>query len=406
MDVATLARSPQTTPASSGTGRLIGLDVARALAVIGMFAAHTMPGGWLHDLVSGRAAALFAVLAGVSIALMSGGSQLYDRLRLRSARVRIAVRAVLLFVLGLALTTLQVPAMVILAFYAVLFALSLPLLRLRAPVLAALAAVFAIGGPLLSFVLRKHIETNKLGYTPDFTDLTSPDGLWQLAHGLLLTGAYPALTWLPFLLAGMAVGRLDLRALRGRLMIIGVGLGALGYGGSVLVMQVFGVREHLISLLPPDLPPQMLDVVMSAGYGTVSTTDPAWLLTAAGHSGTPFEIVGASGVAMAVIGLCLLADRRRFEDRLRVVLLPLASVGSLALTAYVGHLVALRLFGQDHLEQALSHSLYLPWLVLVAAALVFCTTWRALLGRGPLERVLHHTSTGLARLADRRRTGP
>lgn len=397
MDVATLPRSARTVRPSSATGRLIGLDVARGLAVIGMFAAHTVPGGWLHDLVNGRAAALFAILAGVSIALISGGSQPYTGTRLRTARIRIAVRGVLLFVLGLALSTLQVPAMVILAFYAVLFAISLPLLRLRTPLLATLTTVFAIGGPLLSFVLRQHIETDKLGYTPNFSDLTSADGLWQLTHSLLLTGAYPVLTWLPFLLAGMAIGRLDLRAVRGRLIMVGVGLGILGYGASWLALNVLGVREHLVSQLPKGLSPEMLDAMIAAGYGTVPTTDPGWLVTASGHSGTPLEIIAATGVALTVIGLCL------FGDRLRVLLLPLSSVGALALTAYVGHLVALRLFGVDRLQQTLSEHLYLPWLVLVVATMIFCTAWRALLGRGPMELFLHHTSMGVARMADRDR---
>lgn len=122
-------------PPRSPTARLIGLDVARGLAVLGMIAVHAGAGGWPQQLAAGRAAALFAVLAGVSIALMSGGTRPHENLA--AARVRIAVRAVLLFLLGLALSSLQVPAMVILAFYGVLFLVALPLLRLRAAALAA-----------------------------------------------------------------------------------------------------------------------------------------------------------------------------------------------------------------------------------------------------------------------------
>ena len=58
-------------------GRLIGLDVARCLALLGMVATHVLdertPGGDLTTaqwLAGGRASALFAVLAGVSLALM------------------------------------------------------------------------------------------------------------------------------------------------------------------------------------------------------------------------------------------------------------------------------------------------------------------------------------------------
>ena len=61
------------------SGRLVGLDVARCLALLGMVATHVLdersPDGTLTRtswLVDGRASALFAVLAGVSLALMRG----------------------------------------------------------------------------------------------------------------------------------------------------------------------------------------------------------------------------------------------------------------------------------------------------------------------------------------------
>jgi uncharacterized membrane protein YeiB len=388
--------SQQDPPKRSNQVRLVGLDVARGLAVFGMFAAHAMPPtAWPSALAAGRAAALFAVLAGVSIALLSGGSQPFDGTRMRGSRVRIAVRAVLLFLLGIALTTLQVPAMVILAFYGVLFLLSIPLLRLRAGALAILAAVLAIGAPLLSFALRSGMEINQLGYAPNFGDFGSAEGLWTVFHGLLLTGAYPVLTWLPFLLIGMALGRLDLLAVRGKLIASGMGLGILGYGGSWVAMNVFGGEESLLSTLPAGLPPEILDAVMSSSLGTAPTTSAAWLLTASAHSGTPFEIIGAGGVAIAVIGLCL------FGQRLRRLLLPISSVGALALTSYAGHLLALKAFGPDQLGRMSAENPYLPWLVLVAATMLITTTWRVLLHRGPLEWALHHASTAPARLLTR-----
>lgn len=366
-------------PPRSPTARLIGLDVARGLAVLGMIAVHAGAGGWPQQLAAGRAAALFAVLAGVSIALMSGGTRPHENLA--AARVRIAVRAVLLFLLGLALSSLQVPAMVILAFYGVLFLVALPLLRLRAAALAALAAVLAVGGPLLSFALRRGAQVSELGYHPGFADLTSAAGLGKLVQGLLLTGAYPVLTWLPFLLAGMALGRLDLRAVRGRLVAAGAGLGLLGYGGSWLAMDVFGGREHL-SALVPGASPQVLEILLSSAFGTTPTQDPVFLLSAAPHSGTPFEIVGATGVAAAVIGLCLLAERW-------VVLRPLAATGALALTAYTGHLLVLKAIGAPQPP--------LLWLVLAAAVVLVAAVWRRVLGRGPLERLLHRASIAPAK---------
>ncbi|WP_344137822.1 heparan-alpha-glucosaminide N-acetyltransferase domain-containing protein [Saccharopolyspora halophila] len=386
----------QESPKRGHQARLVGLDVARGLAVFGMFAAHVMPPTyWPSSLASGRAAALFAVLAGVSISLLSGGSRPHAGTRMRTSRVRIAVRAVLLFLLGLGLTTLQVPAMVILAFYGVLFLLSIPLLRLRAAALAILAAVLAVGAPLLSYVLRGGVETNRLGYTPDFGDFGSLDGFWTAVHSLLLTGAYPVLTWLPFLLTGMSLGRLDLLAVRGKLIAVGAGLAALGYGGSWIAMNPLGGHDVLLSTLPPGLPPKLLDAVLSSSMGTAPTTSPVWLLTAGAHSGTPFDIVGASGVAIAVIGACL------FGQRLRGPLLPVSSVGALALTSYAGHLLVLKAVGAERMGQLIAEHPYVPWLALMVGTAVLTIGWRVLLGRGPLEWALHHASTAPARLLAR-----
>jgi uncharacterized membrane protein len=67
--------------AGPSMGRPLGVDLARALAVFGMFAVHVGPieaapgdvGGWLRSLSEGRASALFAMLAGFSLMLIAGG---------------------------------------------------------------------------------------------------------------------------------------------------------------------------------------------------------------------------------------------------------------------------------------------------------------------------------------------
>ncbi|MCX2732725.1 heparan-alpha-glucosaminide N-acetyltransferase domain-containing protein [Saccharopolyspora sp. NFXS83] len=366
--------------------RLIGVDVARGLAVLGMFAAHVGPPGWLHTLVAGRSAALFAVLAGLSIALLSGGSAPIAGTRSRVV-LRIAIRAVVLFVLGLALSALQAPVMVILTSYGVLFLLSIPVLRWRATALAVLAAVFAVAGPLVSFFIRQGMgQATEFGATPGFDDFGSLAGIGTAFQNILLTGAYPVLTWIPFVLAGMALGRLELRAVRGRIAVIGAGLALLGYGGSWLAMTVFGGRDRVVELMGGALPPEMVDMLLSTGFGAVPTTDPVFLLSAGAHSGSPFEIIGATGSALLVVGVCLFVERTG-------VLLPVASVGALALTAYAGHIVALAAVGTSRLGPIREAWPWIPLLVLVVSTLAIATTWRALLGRGPLERVLHRVST-------------
>src|SRR5699024_124913 len=89
-----------------GRGRVVAVDVARALALLGMFAAHLVPArdpgsargvDPLFELVAGRSSALFAVLAGVGIALATRDVQR----GVSGHRRRLLVRALLVAVLGL-----------------------------------------------------------------------------------------------------------------------------------------------------------------------------------------------------------------------------------------------------------------------------------------------------------------
>jgi hypothetical protein len=300
------------------------------------------PGTWL-DVVNGRSSILFALLAGVSVAIISGGRPGLEGLELQRARVRILTRAMVIFVLGVYLANLDTGIAVILPVYAVLFVATLPFLLRPSGWLFALAAVFAILMPVIVAILAP--GNNR-------TDVVSD---------LLLTGPYPALIWIVFVLVGLAVGRLDLRATRTRLRILvaGIALAVLGYGASGLVLA---------------------SGVLPVGIRDLATVEP--------HSGTPFEVVGSTGFALAVLALCLLAPRA-----IRWVLYPLAAVGAMALTAYTVHLLIIDQIGYSAFDQP-NNGLFLGFL---AGALLVCAGWTLLLGRGPLERAL----TALSRLAAR-----
>ncbi len=111
--------------------------------------------------------------------------------------------------------------MIILGFYGVYFLLALPLVRLRARTLAIIAAAFALVSPQLAFALTSLL-------TPSVQEsINAYDPLYRLSEvgglDLLLTGFYPALTWMSFVIAGMALGRLDLSSgtVRRRLAALG-----------------------------------------------------------------------------------------------------------------------------------------------------------------------------------------
>ncbi|WP_406280936.1 DUF418 domain-containing protein [Embleya sp. NBC_00896] len=373
--------------------RIVGVDVARALAILGMFASHVGPnpyGGGVDTLVqgvSGRASALFAFLAGLSLVLMSGRTALRGWNRANAAVVtRVVIRGALLIPLGLWLDDLESGVLVILAFYGLYFLLVWPALWLRTRTLAIVAAASALVGPVLSFMLRKSGGTGDIRYAvPGFSDWNGPGDLFET---LFLTGSYPAITWLPFVLAGMAVGRLRLEDLRVQRAFVGIGTGlaVLGYGGSWVVVNVFtGDR------LAREAGPVGVHDAAHSRIGSVSVSDPAWLTIAEGHTGTPFEIVGATGVALAILGLTLLACRPWLG---RIVLDPLISVGAMALTVYTAHLWAIHkwfpLTPQSH-----------TWSRLIGffvSALLLSWIWRHTLRKGPMEAGLHLLSALPARV--------
>ena len=343
--------------------RIVGIDIARGLAVLGMYGAHVGvteplnfvdPSTWL-DVVNGRSSILFALLAGVSIAILSGRTRPVDGADLRAARIRILVRAILIFVLGIFLTSLDTRIAVILPVYALLFVVALPLLRVRPRWLFVAAGALAIVSPVLAVLV-----TNA---TPMRDPITN----------LLLTGSYPAVIWIVFVLVGLGIGRLELERPRVQLWVLATGF--------VLAMLGYGLGVAANTAVQNSATPVRLDLTMLA------TTTP--------HSGSPFEVVGSTGFALAVLALCLLA-----APHARVVLYPLAAVGSMALSAYTAHVVIVSFIGDGAFERD-DNALYLAFVV---GALVLCTVWALTLGRGPLERVLTWVSTTAARPIRRART--
>ncbi|MFI8526693.1 heparan-alpha-glucosaminide N-acetyltransferase domain-containing protein [Promicromonospora sukumoe] len=385
-----------------GPGRVLGADIARGVAVLGMFTAHvgvtsddlSTFEGWL-SLAHGRSSILFATVAGLSLALVTGGSRPLTGEAMRTARARILVRAVLLLALVAVLDLFGTRVLLILGFYAAYFVLALPFLRMPPGRLAAIAALLAVVGPFLVY------------YGPEAlarAGLRAPHDGSGAATDFLLTGHYPGLVWMAYVLAGLALGRCDLRSPTLQLGLVagGFGLAALtSVASAVLVAGAGGVLsiEGQVS-------------VTSSQYVTPPPTwsDPwpptAGLYLEGPHDDTTFEALGSGGFALGVIGLCLLigtvarkgagsgsstggAVRVPLDVARKAILVlvtPLAAVGALALTVYSLQIVTIWWWTRtywDLLDPATNTPL--GWMVIIT--LVAATLWRALLGRGPLERL-------------------
>lgn len=386
--------------------RILGLDVARGLAILGMAGAHVGvteafewgdPTTWT-DLVHGRSSILFALLAGVSIALMTGRDVLPERERLPSIRLNLVGRGAVIFVIGLALELLNTPIAVILTLYGLLYVAVIPVLRWRPRQLLLGAAVLALAGPAL-LALLSAVALQPFG----------------AGIGFVLYGTYPITVWLALVLGGMALGRLRVQELRTAVvaLVVGVVLAAIGYGlGALGAGAGLGGTESIVSSTSASsgsesieiLPGESLssssfspdDVMPPSGWESypeaLAATDPLGSMVRAvfavdPHSGGTAEILGSGGFALAVIALCLLLSRP-----LRWPLLPLGALGSMPLTAYSVHVVSVVLVagpGGFIADNAF-------WALTAVGLLLVTTLWAMFVGRGPLERLVGKGAAAMA----------
>ena len=384
-------------------GRLVGLDVARCLALLGMVAAHVLddrgPDGALtltSQLVDGRASVLFAVLAGVSMALMSGRTTPLTGRPLRRVTAQLAVRALLIALLGLALGELETGLAVILTYYGVLFLMGLPFLGLRARPLFVLAGAWVVVGPVVSQLVRPHLPDRQFA-SPAFDQLEHPG---RLLSELLFTGYYPGVPWLAFLLLGLALGRVDLgsRVVATRLVITGLAVAVVAF----VVSRSFTEQPWVLRRLVPDAASYgdvstgdaFVDAISAGMHGTTPTGGSwAWLLVVAPHSGTPFDLLQSGASAAALIGLCL-ALVSLLGRRSRRAVAIVFGAGTMTLSLYSLHVVT-RTERFWPAEEPSSFGWHV--LVLMGIGAVFVARrWR-----GPLEAVVGSVSASATRWLDR-----
>lgn len=370
-------------------GRIPGVDAARAVALVGMFATHIMP---LEDdrgaltptglLADGRASALFAVLAGVGVALSTGGpDRPRDARAHRAAAAGLLVRGLLVGLLGLWLVGFDAPVAVILPYYGLLFLVAVPVLRLPPGVLAGAAAAACVLAPVLSHLLRRGLPDGP-GPQPRLDALGDPGGLFGT---LALTGYYPVLPWTTYLLAGMAVGRLDLHRARtaARLGLGGAALASVATAGSAVLLGPVGGAAVLGSAALAD-----------RNYGSTPTDTWWWLAVDLPHSGTPFDLARTTGTALAVLGAALLLARWS-----RASVWGPAAVGAVPLTLYTAHVIALSAYPGTG---GPADDAVLLWAVHVLAAVAIGVGLRLLGRRGPLEAVVSAAGRSARRLVGSR----
>ena len=357
--------------AGARPGRLVGVDVARAVALLGMVTVHFGPGrgvgegpaAFVYHSFYGKASVLFALVAGIGVGLMS------TRSSVRLVRARLVYRVVWLVPLGLGLQELDHPVAVILQYYGVFFLGVVPFVgRRRATLLISGLVSLLLGSAIVLWALvhRPEWMVRLGGHTP-------PDPFGDLVLG----GYYPALTWVPVLVVGMWLATTDLHATRTRVALV--------VGGSTVLAATRWLGVVLADAVEAD--------VSRGAWG--------WVLAVSGHSEMPLAVIGAIGFSAGVVGAGLL-----LADAAPRLLHPLAALGRLALTVYVGHLLVYAwfpdLFPADTVPEGIRH--VAGFGVATAAG---ATLWLWRMRRGPLEAAVRWPwQHVVAPLVDRRPRGP
>lgn len=377
---------------AAGGARIHGLDIARAVAIVGMMAAHLGP--WtgrpaLADpatwpaVVNGYPSALFAVLAGVSIGIIARRGVAAGGVELLRSRMRLGSRAVILIALGLVLASIQRNVLVVLVPMGAMFLVVTPLVTARTRTIALVAGALAVAGPLLMAPTR---------VLPDV--VVSP----TVRDAILFT--YPLTAWVAYGLVGLLIHRLVLRHPRRWPW--------LALGGAVVATAASVAWNSTTRGIGVGLGAGAIHPVWDDGNGGVDWStdlggagDPTRLagafLDGSAHSGGLFDVLGAAAAALFVIAALLMVGSTTVGAAL---FHPLRMLGSMSLTVYVAHVVGFPLIDfAGAIFPAAADVLPETWLMVeLAVALVFAVAWKHGHRRGPLEEAMHRVTERAARI--------
>src|SRR5699024_12597 len=294
--------------ARTATARIEALDLARLLAILGMMAVHLLAPLALDPastgiqghlaraadaLAAGSASTLFAVIGGCSLVLAT--RRPLARGECGRAVASVLVRGACVTLLGL------VP-------FGLSMMLTAPLLLVPSRVLVPLLGVLALGGAPLAAAVPGPVEFG----TVTLLSLDDPVGVLR---GLVLTGQYPLITWVPYLLLGIVLMRGLLRAQQ--------------HGDPVRSSRPMLLAGADTAAAGHALP------LLAAALG--HATPGAWY-TAAPHTGTLGDMLATAGLSAAVLGALTwaLPAGRQLQSRTARTL---RAAGAAPLSIYVGHVL-------------------------------------------------------------------
>ena len=369
---ATLA-PPPTSEQPTRPQRLVGIDVVRAVALIGVVVMNyhgylnqgagtdTFFGRVFHPwrgVLSTRFAATFVTVAGIGVVLLTNRSRRSgDRAAISDDRWRLLRRGVLLFAGGYALDWIW-PGTIIFYYGALFMAASL-LFTLRARWLVAIGTVSALVAAAIQWWSYERVID---GHDTSWLFHSTPRSPRGFVADVFVNGTHPLFPWLAFFCMGMLLGRLlpVIDRYRARLIVL----------GAVLLVGGYALSSYLTRL--------GVEGTDDAGrWNILGRTDPF-------NRGLLYTIVTAGSSLLAVLIISWLAEQAPESP----VVDTLRRAGQMSLSLYLLHILVFNLFVNTlvwitptGLDTALVFAAVFWILAILAGA-----WWNRYLGMGPAER--------------------
>jgi len=350
--------------------RIIGIDVARALAVIGMIIVNFKVvfgengSNWVKSFAStldGKAAATFVVLAGIELALMTNSAiKNNDKIKLNIARNRIAKRALFLFIVGISYISIW-PAD-ILHFYGIYMAITILIITSKEKTIVILALALIVAYPLLMTFWS--YDTGWNFETLDYQDFWTINGFFR---NLFYNGFHPVIPWTAFMLSGYWFGKQDLH--NDKFIKKAFWISAITF---IFMQTLSYLSISFLSEGNQSTAQELMDIL---------GTNPMPPL--------PIYMFNGISIAFAIITACILIAKRFESNKL---IDALNKTGQLALTFYVAHVIIgmgiveaiyPTRIGKFSIEFSMVYAL-----VFSISCIIFAVIWRKYKKTGPLEWIM------------------
>jgi len=361
---------------SSRTYRIAGYDLARTLALLGMifvnfkYQMEAEECGrpwqiWLSNLLDGRPAVTFVILAGAGLSLLNAcAGKTNPSFLAAKSYATILKRAAFLFLTGLAFSRIWHAD--ILHFYGIYFAF----------------AVFLVNAPnrlLITISIAAWIAALIFAFRFNFVALPQAENVWGpefwtrqgFLENLFVSGCYPVFPWIVYFLAGMWLGRQNISdcRLQKKLLLIAV-LSIVSSETGAWLLENLVITDATLERVP--------FILFFLG------TDP--------FSSSILAVFSAGGTALLVIVLSMKVAQKAGPSRW---MKPFLATARMSLTLYIVQIGICQLFLMIAGAADRENPLIFAWFyaaVFCILAVTFAYFWVNHFERGPFEKLMRWIS--------------